>query len=382
MRIGPDLIPGQQYRATVVVGLTQQGSFARIDHPSDRTRPWPWDGERGRMDDDRRDLAEVAGVEAEEQHRGLHRDRHDHLVGDLEAPRGLPALVAHHEVGQFGQSLALGRVEHLPVRDAAFHDRLPTIRQVLAARPLRHGSTPAARRRSASRTSRGRCWRRTRRGRRAAREPLAQRVHQRRERRRAGGFDRRASRRGTAAASRRGSASSLTSTTSSTKRRFSANEYGSQRGAPSESAIVRTASIDWGEPARMLRRQAVGALRLDDVHRRAGAQLLDRAGDAGGQPAAADRHDHRVERVPGGRHLVDELDADRRRAERGPRALERMHERATLGALDLAHAGERLVHVVDQLDLGAELAADLRRGRRWRSSASPPWPCVPSTRAQ
>ncbi|MDZ7632062.1 MAG: hypothetical protein U5K74_12135 [Gemmatimonadaceae bacterium] len=47
--------------------------------------------------------------------------------------------------------------------------------------------------------------------------------------------------------------SSVTSTTSSTNRRLRAYEYGSHRGAPSESAIVRTASMDCGAPAAKLR---------------------------------------------------------------------------------------------------------------------------------
>ena len=51
--------------------------------------------------------------------------------------------------------------------------------------------------------------------------------------------------------------------------------------------------------------------------------------------------------------LVGELEPERRGAERGARPLERMHERAPLRGLDLAHPRERPVDVLDQHHLGA-----------------------------
>ena len=93
----------------------------------------------------------------------------------------------------------------------------------------------------------------------------------------------------------------------------------------------------------------VGALGLDAVDPAPWQRLLDGAGDAGAQPAAADRHDHRVEI----RQLLGHLEADGGGAEDGVPPLERVDERPALLALDPADLGERLVDVGHEDHLGA-----------------------------
>ena len=97
----------------------------------------------------------------------------------------------------------------------------------------------------------------------------------------------------------------------------------------------------------------IRAFRLHAVDAAAGARQLHRRGHAGAQPAAPDGHHHRFQLG----HLLDELEAEGGGAERGARAFERMHERASLLRFDLLHAREGPVHVLDELHLGAELAA-------------------------
>ena len=97
----------------------------------------------------------------------------------------------------------------------------------------------------------------------------------------------------------------------------------------------------------------VGAFGLDAVDAAAWARQLHRRGHARAQPAPADRNHHRLQLG----ELLDQLQAEGGGAERGARPFEGVHERAALLLLDLLHARERAVHVLDQVDLGPQLAA-------------------------
>ena len=111
--------------ADIMMRLTQEGTDSLVDHASNDRRARPGNRERGGVDDDRGDLAEVAGVEPEDQHGGLHGNRHDHLVGERKAVGRLPARVGDEEGGQLGEVLLLGSVEDAPVSNAATNDLLP-----------------------------------------------------------------------------------------------------------------------------------------------------------------------------------------------------------------------------------------------------------------
>ena len=117
--------------------------------------------------------------------------------------------------------------------------------------------------------------------------------------------------------------------------------------------MVRTASMDCGRAGGEAAAHAVRALRLHAEDQAARAQELHRRRHPRAQPAPADGHDHRVQV----RRLLHQLQAERGRAQRGGRPLERVHERAALLGLDLPHAVEGRVHVVHQLHLGPQLAA-------------------------
>ena len=100
---------------------------------------------------------------------------------------------------------------------------------------------------------------------------------------------------------------------------------------------------------------AVRAVRLDAVDLAAWLQLLDRARDAGAEPAAADRDEDRVELAG----LAQELVTEARRAERRARPFERMHERASLVASQLFCHRERARDVGADDNLAAEFTAGL-----------------------
>ena len=57
--------------------------------------------------------------------------------------------------------------------------------------------------------------------------------------------------------------------------------------------------------------------------------------------------------------MLDELQSQRGRAQGGLGAFEGVHEDAAFAGFDLAHAGERLMHVGHQQHLGAHVAAHL-----------------------
>src|SRR5205823_3977177 len=89
----------------------------------------------------------------------------------------------------------------------------------------------------------------------------------------------------------------------------------------------------------------VGAFRLHAMHGAAREDLLHRARDTGAQAAAADGNDYRVELS----RLFANLEAQRGGAKRRERSLEGVDESTSLLLLDLAHARERRMHVVDEL---------------------------------
>ena len=184
---------------------------------------------------------------------------------------------------------------------------------------------------------------------------------------------------GTAGACRRESGSSFTSTTSSTNCRLSAKEYGSQRGAPSESAIVRTASIDCGDPASKLRLHACP--RLPAPRRRqpcAGLICFTAQATPPVSPPPPAATSTASSAASGRRDLVDELHADRCGSECRLRSLVRMDEGPTFAGLDLlarARTPRARRRPVRRLRRARGTPA---RGTRSRSSASRPSPSCPS----
>ncbi len=153
--------------------------------------------------------------------------------------------------------------------------------------------------------------------------------------------------------------SSVTVTISSTYRRHAAKLKGSAIGGARLSAIVLTDGKVTGASASKLRRIEIGAHRLDPEHLAARLQLLDRSGGTPAQPAPANRDDHRVEVVD----LLSQLQADRARALRHVRTLERMHHGAAFRLDDRIDHSERVVDVVGEDDLGAVAARPLDPGR-------------------
>ena len=89
------------------------------------------------------------------------------------------------------------------------------------------------------------------------------------------------------------------------------------------SAIVGPPVAARGAAERVQHPGVALGLHADDAH--LGPQRLDRDRDAGDEPAAADRHDDRVERIGVG--LVEELEADRALPGDDERIVERGDER-------------------------------------------------------
>ena len=110
---------------------------------------------------------------------------------------------------------------------------------------------------------------------------------------------------------------------------------------PSKSASVGSSATSTGRPAFRLACMAAPRSMLTPTMRTFGASALHRAGDAGDQPAARQRHDDRVDLGP----ILQQLQADR--------ALPGDHVRMIEGR-DLDHA--RLRHEPVDLDLRFVLA--------------------------
>ena len=114
---------------------------------------------------------------------------------------------------------------------------------------------------------------------------------------------------------------------------------------------------------RLVHRVRLERLDADDAH--VGQHRLDVAGDAGDQPAAADRHEHRVQRVA--LAVAHDLVADRALPGDDQRIVERVDEgQPGLGDQRVAVRLRVRVAVADEHDLGAERPHRVHLDRRRR----------------
>ena len=114
----------RQHDGTAIVRLAGQRLRSRRPKPRSNS-VIAVEPHRGRVHDHGRELRIFVDVQAEQQHRSLCGDQHPMVVGQLEAVGGFPSGVVEEGGDQRFHSCEFCRVEHAPVFEVAFENRMP-----------------------------------------------------------------------------------------------------------------------------------------------------------------------------------------------------------------------------------------------------------------